>query len=270
MRHSLLVAIALATVGSAQAAAQTTYTLGRDTLRFREVTHTDVRLTTPQGEMPIKNEHAATVAVVRVTADTARAWYEALDIGISGPMGDQRPSTAEALKTPFTLSLDSRGRTRLISAPKFPATFEAITDLTQQFEDFFVRLPAQPLRIGLAWMDTTARTDSTAEKYLRRQAIASYRVERDTVVGGTRALVISMKQDLRVQGEGPYPNMDARLASTAIGKEDGIVVFSPSLGRLIGRRRTGTMNGDLTMRGATGEMSMKQSFTYTSTLDAVR
>src|SRR6185369_656814 len=51
MRPSLIAAGALAIVLSTRsAAAQSGYTWGRDTLRFREVTHTDVRLTAPQGE----------------------------------------------------------------------------------------------------------------------------------------------------------------------------------------------------------------------------
>jgi len=269
MRRILLLA-GVATFASSSAEAQGGYVWGRDTLRYREVTKTDVHLTSPQGEISLKNDHAATVAAVRLAGDTVRAWYEALDIGLSGPMGEQRPSTAEVLKSPFTLTMDSRGRIRVVSTPKFPDAFASITDLTRQFDDFFVRLPAQPLRAGLTWKDTIDRTDSSATNYVRRQALVSYRVERDTVVNGTPALVISMKQELRVKTDGAVPNQDARVASTATGSDDGIAVFSPSLGRLLGRRRTGSMAGDVTMRGPMGEIAMKQSFTYTNTLDAVR
>jgi hypothetical protein len=269
MRHSIAVAT-LCVAAACPSLAQSAYTASRDTIRFHEVTQADVRLTTPQGEIPMKSHHVATVAIVRQQGDTARAWYEALDIGVSSPMGDQNPPTTEVLKAPFTLSMDARGRVRLISAPTFPESFQSFTDLTRQFDDFFVRLPAQPLRLGLAWSDTSAQTDSTADRLLWRRAIVNYRVERDTVVAGAPALVISVKQALSMRSAGPVPNQPVRAETVLTGTDDGIAVFSPKAGRLLARRRTGQMSGEVTMSGAMGQMSMKQSFTYTNTLDAVR
>jgi len=57
---------------------------------------------------------------------------------------------------------------------------------------------------------------------------------------------------------------------SGVRNDDGIVVFAPKEGRMLGRRRTGQMSGDVTIIGAGGQMSLKQSFTYTNTLDAVR
>lgn len=271
MRPSFVVSsCCLIAVGASRAPAQSTYSPGRDTLRFRETTRADVRLTSAQGEIPMKSDHDATIALVRLPGDTARAWYEALNIGVSSPMGEQRPSTTEVLRAPFTLSMDARGRVRLISAPAFPASFQAFTDLTRQFDDFFLRLPAQPLRVGLAWSDTTSRSDSTADRIQLNRSIASYRVERDTVVAGVQALVISMKQALSMRARGPVPNQPMSAETVLTGSDDGIVVFAPKEGRMLGRRRTGQMSGDVTMTGAGGQMSLKQSFTYTNTLDAVR
>jgi hypothetical protein len=269
MRLSMWMPVSLALMVSASASAQTTYTFGRDTLRFREVSTAEIHLTTPQGELPMKSDHAATVAVIRQASDTVRAWYEALDIGVSSPMGEQRPATTEALKAPFTLSMNPRGRVRLIAAPTFPTSFKGVTDLTYQFDDFFMRLPAKPLAIGLAWTDTSAFRDSTAEKASNRQAIVRYRVERDTVVNGIPALVISMKQQLTLRTTG-VDAQGGRIQSALDGTDDGIVVFAPKAGRLLGRKRTGQLAGQLTMNGPVGEIAMKQSYTYTNTLDAVK
>ena len=269
MRYPIAIAAFCFAAGN-PSLAQTTYSASRDTMRFHEVTQADVRLTMPQGEIPMKSHHDAMVAVVRQQGDTARAWYEALDIGVSSPLGDQSPATAEVLKAPFTLTMDARGRVRLISAPTFPASFQAFTDLTRQFDDFFVRLPAQPLRIGLAWTDTSMTSDSTGDRIRSSRSIANYRVERDTVVAGVPALVISMKQALSGRIAGPVPNQPVRSETILTGTDDGIVVFAPKAGRLLGRRRTGQMSGDIMVSGAGGQMSMKQSFTYTNTLEAVR
>jgi hypothetical protein len=122
----------------------------------------------------------------------------------------------------------------------------------------------------LAWSDTIARSDSTAERVSHSRSIASYRVERDTNVAGVAALVISMRQQIRTQTEGPVPNQPLRANGMMEGTDDGIVVFAPTTGRLIGRRRTGNLQGELVMSGAAGSLTLKQSSMYTNTLDAVR
>jgi hypothetical protein len=60
--------------------AQTTYTSTRDTLRFRETMRMQVTLTMPQGEIPMSVEQSATLSLVRMPGDSARAWYDSLAI----------------------------------------------------------------------------------------------------------------------------------------------------------------------------------------------
>lgn len=256
---------------SLPAGAQTSYASSGDTLRYRDVTQGKVLITTPQGELPITVEQRSTISVVRMRGDSARAWYDSLSIAATSAAGDQHPATDSALKQPFRLGFDSRGQVKLVQAPKFPASLEGISDLAHQFDDFFLRLPAKPLAVGLAWSDTTVRSDSTAEKYSRRATTADYRVERDTVVAGTPALVVSMKQHIVINGEGPVPNQAGMRATSQIAGEDvGYFVFAPKPGRLLGRRRTGKLGGDTVLHGAAGEMTMKQAFDYTASLEAIR
>jgi hypothetical protein len=265
-----LVATLFLLVSAHAATAQTAYAPPGDTLRFRDVTQGKIILTMPQGEIPVTVEQRSVLSVVRLRGDSARAWYDSLSLAASSPGGDQRPATDSALKKPFRLTFDSRGQVKLVQAPTFPKSFAGMTDLTHQFDDFFFRLPAKPLAIGLAWSDSVTRIDSTAEKFIRWSTNVDYRVERDTVVGGTPALIISMKQRIHTNGEGPVPNQPMRATSTLAGTDDGFVVFAPRAGRLLARRRSGKLEGDIFMKGGMGEMSMKQAYTYTGTLDAVR
>jgi hypothetical protein len=265
-----LAAAALLLFVALPAAAQTTYASSGDTLRYRDVTQGKLTLSGPQGEIPIAIEQRSQIAVVRMRGDSARAWYDSLSIAASSPAGDQRPATDSALKQPFRLAFDPRGRVKLVQAPKFPASFEGMTDLSHQFDDFFLRLPAKPLVVGLAWSDSVSRTDSTAEKMTKWSTTADYRVERDTMVGGKPAVIVSMKQHVRVSGEGPVPNQPMRATSSMDGMEDGYYVFEPKAGRVLARRRSGRMEGDIFMKGSGGEMTMKQAYTYTGTVDAVR
>lgn len=245
------------------------YSIRDDTLRFREVSTGDIQFTTPQGEMAMKSEHDATIAVTRVRGDTARAWYEALAIGMTGPMGAARPATDAALRQPFTLRIDGRGRITLLQAPTLPASFEGISDLTQQFADFLPRLPAAPLRVGLAWVDTMTREDSTARRAMRARSIASYRVERDTTANGQPALLVSMRQNIGIRSVAPIPSQGARAEIAQDGTEDGFFVFAPATGRLVARRRQGRLEGDVVTTGPNGRSTIKQVYAYTSSIDAL-
>jgi hypothetical protein len=270
MTPRTLVATLSLLVSAHAAAAQTAYAAPGDTLRFRDVTQGKIILTTPQGEIPVSVEQRSLLSVVRMRGDSARAWYDSLSIVASSPAGEQRPATDSALKQQFRLGFDSRGQVKLVQAPTFPKSFEGMSDLTHQFDDFFLRLPAKPLTIGLTWSDSVTRRDSTADKFTRWTTNVDYRVERDTVVAGTPALVVSMKQRIRINGEGPVPNQPMRATSALEGTDDGFVVFAPRAGRLLARRRSGKLEGDIFMKGSMGEMSMKQAYAYTATLDAVR
>jgi hypothetical protein len=266
-----LAATALLVACALPASAQTTYAApSGDTLRFREVLQGKVAVTTPQGEIPVTIEFRSTIGVVRMRGDSARAWYDSLSMVASSPAGEQRPAADSALKQPFRLAFDSRGRVRLVQAPKFPSSFQGLTDLSQQFNDYFLRLPEKPLVVGLAWSDSSVRRDSTADRTSRWATVAEYRVERDTVVDGVPAVIVAMKQRITVNGDGPVPNQPMRATSVIEGGDEGFFVFAPRAGRLLARRRTGKLEGDTFLRGGGQEIAMRQSYTYTSTLDAVR
>jgi hypothetical protein len=264
-----IVAFALLSLATAApAVAQSAYAPPGDTLRYRETMKTSVIISTPQGEIPVTGEQNATVALVRLPGDSARAWFEALALAVSSPQGEQKPATEEALKKPYRLTFDSRGRVSLVEAPKFPDTFAGIGDLAHEFNDFFLRLPAKPLRVGLTWTDTLERRDSTAERSARLTSIADYKVERDTVVNGVASLVVRMKQRLTLHAEGPVPNQPVRSEAALEGSDDGFFVFAPKSGRVLARRRTGQLSGEVNIAAA--GMTMKQALNYTSTVDAVK
>jgi hypothetical protein len=252
------------------ARAQTTYTSTRDTLRFRETTRVQLTLTMPQGEMPMTMEQSGVLSLVRLPGDSARAWFDSLSISAKGPQGDIKPPTDSALNRPFRLSFDSRGRVKNVSAPQWPASLQGVTDLSHQFDDFFLRLPAQPLRVGLAWSDTLSQTDSTAERFSRWVRHTDYRVERDTTVGSSPALVVHAKQKMTATISAPIPNQQMRSDAQLTGEEEGFFVFAPKTGRLIARRREGKLEGPVKASGAMGEVQMNQSMAYTSTMDALK
>ena len=270
MYRILLASAALFLLVAPTASAQATYSTSRDTLRFRETTQLRMTMTTPQGEMPMSADHRATVALVRTPGDSARAWFDSLAVVATGPQGEQRPATDSALRQPIRFRLDARGRVSDVVAPKWPATLQGLTDPAHHFDDYFLRLPAQPLKVGLAWSDTTTQTDSTADRFMRWVRRTDYRVERDTTVGTTPALVVRAKQSMSVSISAPVPNQAMRSDGRLDGESDGIFVFAPKSGRLLGRRSEGKIEGPFKVTGSMGEMQMSQSIAITSAVDAVQ
>lgn len=271
VRRALLVALVCPVAAAAQAPS---YTVSpSDTLRFREISTGRMTVQTPGGAMTIDTEHDAVIAVSRTRGDTTMAWYDALHIAATSPAGRQAPATTEALRRPFTLRLSPDGRATLLNAPAFPASFEGVSDLTHQFDDFFLPLPAVRLSIGVAWGDTATRVDSAGStgRWSRTTRLGRYRVARDTIVGGRRAWVVAAEQDLRLESGGPLPGQPVIAVTALTGQDSGVFVFDVAAGRLLGRRRSGEMRGTLTMRPPTGEpIVMPQTLRYTNTIEPGR
>ena len=55
---------------------------------------------------------------------------------------------------------------------------------------------------------------------------------------------------------------------TMEGDDKGFYVFAPKPGRMLARRRTGKLAGDVNI--PTAGMTMKQAIDYTSTVDALK
>ena len=58
------------------------------------------------------------------------------------------------------------------------------------------------------------------------------------------------------------------IATQLAGDDQGFYVFAPKPGRMLARRRTGKLAGDVNI--PTAGMTMKQAIDYTSTIDAVK
>lgn len=277
MTHSsstrLLIAIVAVTVApTAQAQNAPAYTIRvGDTLRYTERTDARIEIDTPGGTAQMTSEHVATIAVAFTTADSARAWYESLLLRQVGPGPLHRePNTATLLRQPYHLSVAPSGVVRAAVFPTIPKEIADLTDLTRQFDDFFITLPRQPLTMGVAWSDTLT-SDRSAQPggTLVSRSVRSYRVERDTVVGGVRAVVIRVDHELRIDASSPMEGQNATVHVTLAGTERGTAIFASGPGRLLARKREGTLQGTFSMASGSTRTDMPQRYEYTGTLSLV-
>lgn len=264
---------ALALILAASAAGRVHGQAPPDTVRYREVTESEVVIETPQEALAIRGGHDALLAVVFVTADSLEAWYEALALRSAGPDGVTAPETDSFLRERFVLRYTGAGRVEALATPEFPDAVSNITDLRLQFEDFFPHRPGIPLARGMAWSDTAVSLTGGEGQEVRTESVADYQVDGDTLVAGEPHLVIRSR--VRITAEGNAPTLqDPRVTvSTRLaGVEENVFVVRTRDGRLLSRTRSAEMEGTMAYLGmrAPVEFPMRRSYRNRITLESGR
>jgi hypothetical protein len=242
-----------------------------DTLKYHETTESRIELRPPRGVVTLTARHDAKIALATDRGDTVTAWYEELTLSSTSPQGDWRGSTSAALHLPFRLVLTRTGRVTTLSAPSFPPEIASHTDLTRQFEDFFISLPPSALRPSATWADTveTSTIDSPRETYQSRH-IRRYRALRDTVLAsGLAAMVIAFEQEITVRSSSPMKNAAVTIHTRLDGREEGTALFAPAAARLLSRVRRGHLDGEQVLKGEGREMTVPMVYDYSSSLDGL-
>lgn len=264
IRIALLAAASLA-LAAMDAAAQYRRLPG-DTLRYREENETNATLRADEGTFPLTTSQASVVAVTFPRDGEAVAWFDSLAIRSSSIAGDAAPATGAVLGRPYVLRFGPRGYAATVRTPQFPESFAGVSDLAKQFDDFFLPLPAEPLRAGLEWRDSVTSVDSaTAGTRGSLTRVGTYRVRGDTTVAGVRGLVVESVVRLHVVTDAGATDERPALRSELLGEERGVAVFDPR-GVMLSRRRAAGMTGDVTMGQGPGRRQMQQTIRYRSDL----
>lgn len=239
-----------------------------DTLRYVERTDGVVTIGAPAGPVQVRVTQESLIGVTLPRPGEAQAWYEQLSVRKEGPgPGVERLGTDVVLGQPFRLSFTPHGAVSATVVPEFPEELSRVTDLRQQFDDFFISLPASELRVGSAWADTLVReqTRGPGDSH-RSRSVRSYRVERDTVLASGPALIISLRQEIESEASAPMEGQLTHAASRLKGTEEGFAVFSSVRGRLVSRERRGTLAGSMSLEGGPTPVTMPHRYEYTSTI----
>jgi len=242
-------------------------TAGPDTLRYRETTLDISTLDTPNGIITQQIVHEAMIRLRFLGATSAEAWYETLRLSATGPQGDREPSTAALLGQKYTLGHDGRGHLTLVQAPTMPAAVDSLTDLRRQFDDFLIVLPDAPLFPGFEWSDSTGRTFSPTEgSRVTLTVRRTFRVVRDSLTLHGPAWVIASSADLALESSAPTPGKLLRIVAKQTGAESGIDLWHRTEGRMIGRTRTGQLQGKVTVEGGTEPIEFPQLRRFESSI----
>jgi len=198
----LLTSAVVLTILPASLVAQNAYrrTPG-DTLRYDERTKIISAAQTPMGEMTTEaNSEGATTFAFR-TADSVTVTLHPTKLTMKLPTGEYSPEMGGFTGSSYEVLMKPNGELKVLSQPDLPEALAGINSSVNAL-DFFVRLPAKRLSSGAVWTDTAEFHDSTAVMRMKIRRVASYKVEKDTVVDGSRAWIIAGTGDGSLESAG--------------------------------------------------------------------
>ena len=238
-----------------------------DSVMYLERTESFTLIERPNDTLRIVSTHDAVIHVIRTAPDTLEAFYEHLLLRFETPTNVRNIDTDPIIGPRFVLHEDD-GRIALVSAPPLPNEIRQLTDLRRQFDDFFLRLPEQPLAGGLVWVDTVRLQGQEGEATTDRSVVTRFTVRGDTVVEGLAALIIDYDAALDYSTTSA-PTTEGRLLSRLVGEEEGWFVYAPAREVMLRRWRVGVLEGELVIEGNLEERRFPQSYGYESTLELI-
>jgi hypothetical protein len=240
-----------------------------DTLRYRELTQSELTLYSSAGTRLLDQTYDALVALVFGPGDSVTAWYDTLSLEVQSVNGAQRPATGALLRQLFQLRCDGRGRLATLRAPAVPQEIREITDLSQEFIDFLVRIPATTMGRGVEWTDTLAHVVPDAGGVFRRYtSLTTWAVEKDTLIAGGRGWILKGRSKLNLEAGDLVSDRSGQAVSVLTGEELGRVVLTQD-GRLLSRTKQGRLAGQLTLGSGSSARSFPQDYTYDSRITHV-
>ncbi len=269
MRHAILATLVAAGAGAAASPELPGCGRSGDTVRYREITESEVTLYTPGGTRLLDVGHDATITLAFGISDSITAWYDTLALKVESLTGGRRPATSALLRQPFHLRCDAPGRLVTLRAPTIPPDIREVTDLSQQFADFLVRVPPGVLRVGAAWTDTLEyAVPAAAGAFRKYSAITTWQVQQDTAVGGGRGWILTGRGRIRTEAGNALTGGRGQATVELAGEERGRAVLAPD-GRMLSRTRQGDLTGRLSIRSGASANDFSQDYTYESRLTHV-
>lgn len=161
------------------------------------------------------------------------------DSGTTVPMGINL-SAAKALS--FAGRLTPKGEFRN-QVPSDSAAAQSLSPIVGSFRNFFPRLPAGGVTLGVAWTDTTTENDRAAGSVtvtsINRSLAAAWEDR-----NGTRCLRLEVNSDFTIKGNGQQAGQPFEVAGT--GLRAGVDYIAAD-GRYMGRESRDSTNMTITL-----------------------
>jgi hypothetical protein len=214
-----ILAVTLFTVYAASpASAQGGKRVLGDTLRFVSTSKMGQEMNgSPMGPMSMSVDMYARTTIVFGAGDTIRMWTDSMTYDMKSPAGNQSPDASKLINKVAVAVFNPDGSVRVVSPPD-----KMIEDLAASFSGAMPdeaatfpverRLPATPLRAGVAWADTSVRKpDANAPNRMGGTTIVKNRVVGDSLIHGLPVFIIESTADIEATTEmNPGPEMSMK------------------------------------------------------------
>lgn len=238
-----------------------------DSVMYLERTASFTLIERPNDTLRINGNHDAVIHVMRTAPDTLEALYEHLLLNFRTRTQNRNIDTDALIGERFRLH-EERGRIALVSAPQLPAEIRQLTDLRRQFDDFFMRVPRQPMTVGMVWVDTVHHQGQEGDASMDRNVVTRFTVRRDTVMHAIDALVVDYVSVLE-NSMRSAPTTEGTLVSRLLGEEEGTFVYAPAAEVMLRRKRVGLLEGELVIEGNLETHRFPQSYGYESVIELI-
>jgi hypothetical protein len=241
---------------------------GGDTVRFIETMDVNGISTQRGGTLSIALARAAKVSLAFAATDTVKAWYDSLAMRSTSPAGIRHAETQSVLRVPFLLRVRSDGHARTLLTPALPDIVRQLAEFYPPFDDFLPMLPPDTTGAGATRTDTIQQRETLGDRRITMRRVVWSRFDRDTVIGDKPAHVLSIRTTLRVEVSSGSAAADFTTNLVLEGHENGEAVVSRA-GALLWRSRKGEARGTTMYKGRGAEVSVPQTYTYSSVIRAV-
>jgi hypothetical protein len=238
-----------------------------DSVMYLEHTHSLTVIERPSDTVRVSSDQTAVIHVMRTAPDSLEAFYEHLRLRFETPTQMRNIDTRALLGPRFVLQEDD-GRVTTVSAPALPDEIRQLADLRRQFDDFFLRLPAHSLDVGVEWVDTLEHSGAEGEASMRRSIVTRYRVARDTLLEGLAARIIEYETAIDASLRSA-PTTEGVLMSTLVGAEEGRFVYAPERDVMLRRWRVGVLEGEVVVEGNLETHRFPQLYSYENTIELI-
>jgi hypothetical protein len=242
--------------------------VAQGTLRYITNDEGVILIDSPMGAMEVVAEQYGDVSFA-ISGTEMVATYDSLVSYVGGTNGDQSPDVAPLLNGSFELVFERPGVVVTRRHPEMDVGTAAGLDPLHLFDDFFVPLPADGLAVGREWTETLVHEGSSQpDATFFSERVMTMKVERDTLVNGAAAFVVSVSQEITQESTGFVPGQGFAFASLLDGTETGVVILTGD-GTMLSRSRTIEMDGLFTIDVQGQTFDMPQTVSFTGTADLV-
>lgn len=130
-----------------------------------------------------------------------------LSATVSNPMGTQSADES-GVTGPLVVNLDRRGVATVVSQPQLTETASQYFQPLSLAHGLFPRLPGRAAAVGESWTDTIRYEGKQGPGSVSAQAVITYAVAGDTVLGGRSLVKITMQGTSESSASGVITGMD--------------------------------------------------------------